>query len=342
MKFVTLLDRQPGPLPIRGGQFYIRSNGKARLFLSGTAWRSDLGKSCAVLVTVNDPSGKSVVSYLTTVYPNEVNTHKTLVSLFSDEFEVRPGTYYYSVTAEADTRSDANDVFSLTLLVYDSNALAKIAAGLELGTLPRDFAFADSGEGRAQLFVNASAYRTRDDGMIGVAVSIDDTPLGMAAIASRPQSHTALVPAIFDISLGGKMHRLTLQQLDEFTATNHGDPFGAWLIRVSDARQYVASFQGGLPHDDSLFADRKEMLLIAGGSVFAAAPGPIGMIIEIDGEEIARSVRYSNEAGVHQPLPPIVRPVPMRTDGKHRLRILPLSTNVLSDGNDLFRVALLG
>ena len=339
----VLLDRQAGPLPIRGGQFYVRTTGKARLFLSGTAWRSDTGKPCGVSLSATDSSGRTIVSQLAKIYANEANTHKTLVSLFSDEFNVSSGTYFFSLTADADTRTDFNDVFSLTLVVYDAHMIETIGAGLQLGTLPRDFVFSDSGEGRAQLFVNASAFRARDAGMIGISVSIDDAPLGMAAIyASQPQSHTALVPALFDISLGGKMHRLTLQQLDDSTATNEDDPFGAWLLRVSDTRQYVASFQGALPHDDSLFADRKQMLLIAGGSVMAAAPGWIGMIIEIDGEEVARSVRYSNEAGQHHPLPPIVKPVPVRTNGKHRLAILPLSTNVVSDGYDLFRVALLG
>src|SRR5207237_9185941 len=107
-----------GPLPIRGGQFYVRTTGKARLFLSGTAWQSDTGKPCGVSLSATDSSGRTIVSQLAKIYANEANTHKTLVSLFSDEFNVSSGTYFFSVTAYAVSRTEFNDGFASTFVVY--------------------------------------------------------------------------------------------------------------------------------------------------------------------------------------------------------------------------------
>ena len=113
----VLVDSKPGPLPLTG-QFQPQGDLVPSIYFTGTAQTSVPGVTIQVQVNIYDADGKDAGGTSGAVFSNEAKQHKTMLALLINQKPWNFGqTYSYQILAVGPTTtSDANDIYSLTIL----------------------------------------------------------------------------------------------------------------------------------------------------------------------------------------------------------------------------------
>lgn len=104
----------------------------------------------------------------------------------------------------------------------------------------------------------------------------------------------------------------------------------------------VFYFSGPLPRSASFTCGGGPLLIMVAGSAFrTGAGGPLGFLVQIDGNTVINALGYSNEVGSHKAIPPLFHIQTGVAAGSHTLGFVVGTTGVLTDGNDFFNATVL-
>lgn len=96
------------------------------------------------------------------------------------------------------------------------------------GPLPITVNFNAIGDSPMYLEVNGSVWSQNANNMIGIAIKLDNTPIGAAHIFSNgTATHRAVVPAYIAIKLTQGQHTLSLSANNAATLSDYNDFFTA-------------------------------------------------------------------------------------------------------------------
>jgi hypothetical protein len=96
------------------------------------------------------------------------------------------------------------------------------------GPLPITASFQAIGDEPVYLEVTGTVWANQNNFMIGIAISLDDKPIGAAEIFSNNSTtHRAVAPAYIPIKLTQGLHKLTLSAKTSQTVSDSNDFFNA-------------------------------------------------------------------------------------------------------------------
>jgi hypothetical protein len=99
---------------------------------------------------------------------------------------------------------------------------------IKAGALPITETFKALSNQLMYLEVNGSVWSQKENQMIGIAIALDDKPIGTANIFSNGSStHRAVVPAYLPVQLAEGQHTLTLSVANSFTTSDLNDFYTA-------------------------------------------------------------------------------------------------------------------
>jgi hypothetical protein len=98
----------------------------------------------------------------------------------------------------------------------------------QAGPLPITASFQSIGDEPVCLEVTGTVWANQTDCMIGIAISLDDKPIGSAQIFSnKDTTHRAVAPAYIPIKLTQGVHKLTLSAKTSQTVSDSNDSYNA-------------------------------------------------------------------------------------------------------------------
>lgn len=99
----------PGPLPLNGS--VTTGGGRLLLTISGSGYRQETPGTLGIDVTIDGTPMGSI-----NAYTNEILSHKTLPARTLVIEGLIAGTHTVTLVAQADTMTDANDYFNVTVV----------------------------------------------------------------------------------------------------------------------------------------------------------------------------------------------------------------------------------
>ncbi len=107
----------------------------------------------------------------------------------------------------------------------------QIILNQQKGPLPLTASFKSPTDGPSCLVVSGSVWSQTANQIIGIEVSLDGKPIGLAAIFSNATAtHRAVVPTYIPLNLAFGQHQLSLSAATPVTTSDFNDFFDAVLV----------------------------------------------------------------------------------------------------------------
>ena len=207
--------------PFGKGTFETDIDGPALLLVSGTAYATEAGMiGFSVAIDGTDLA-------TATVFANEINSHKTLVTAAA-QIKITPGQHTYAITPLSNTICDQNDVATISLW-----AVAAVPPFIWTfaGPIPQYTTFNSDVSGTALVLLQGSAFSDDYERQIGINVILDGNPVLVSqSYVNEINSHHALPLVMGPVAMTSGQHEIGVSTINGDFETDNNDSYTVVVI----------------------------------------------------------------------------------------------------------------